>query len=518
MVWQAGQQLQGGKFEILEVLGRGGFGITYRARHRDLAAEVVIKTPDMLQKRDVEYEQYVQKFQAEGRKLAKFSVTPHPHIVRVWDFFWEGQVPCLVMDFIQGQTLMEKVKVEGRLPEADCLRYIRQIGDALAAVHRAGIIHRDAHPGNIIIQPSGYAVLIDFGIAKDIIPASSSSTDHGFNPSFAPYEQIYGGNRLNRQPSLDIYALAATFYYAVTGERPTPAMERRLDNRPLTPPNKINRQLSENISQGILWGMALEKGDRPQSMQDWLQQFDPPRPPPVPPEYRKKKRKILWSWFAGAFISYGILGYFLASSSPPWWALALAWAGGLAGAVAGVFVAYRALAFVGAFVGAVAGAVAVAVAVAWAGASDWVFARASAWLLAGAGALPLPLAGALTGAVAGAVAWALALASAEALPWALALPWAWALALPLVLALVLALALAWAGAWAGALPGALAVPWAFVGAVAGAGAVAGTVAWFLIESEGEFSKFHSFLISTGTTLGGLGFGWLLEFVLKGYFK
>ena len=276
MVWQAGHLLNNGKYEIIEVLGRGGFGLTYKAHHRQLAMEVVIKTPDILQKRDTEYEDYVKQFEAEGRKLAKFSQTPHPHIVRVWDIFLEGQVPCLVMDFIQGQTLMEKVKAQGKLSEAECLKYIRQIGSALEAVHQAGMVHRDAHPGNIMIQPNGNAILIDFGIAKEIIPASSSSTDYAANPSFAPYEQIYKGSKANRQPSVDIYALAASFYYAVTGQKPTASMQRRLDNRPLKSPKEINRNLSEHINTAITLGMALEKGDRPQSMSDWLQQLELP--------------------------------------------------------------------------------------------------------------------------------------------------------------------------------------------------------------------------------------------------
>jgi serine/threonine-protein kinase len=281
MVWQAGHLLNNGKYEILEVLGRGGFALTYKARNQDLDMEVVIKTPDILQKRDIEYEEYVKQFQAEGRKLAKFSQTPHPHIVRVWDIFMEGQVPCLVMDFIQGQTLMEKVKAQGKLSEAECLKYIRQIGEALEAVHQAGMVHRDAHPGNIMIQPNGNAILIDFGIAKEIIPASSSSTNSSANPSFAPYEQIYSG-KPNRQPSVDIYSLAASFYYAVTGEKPTPSMERRLDDRPLKSPKEINPNLSEHLNTAIILGMALEKDDRPQLVSDWLQQLEL-QPPPVSP-------------------------------------------------------------------------------------------------------------------------------------------------------------------------------------------------------------------------------------------
>ncbi|MCZ8244396.1 MAG: protein kinase [Microcystis sp. LE19-131.1A] len=349
MVWQAGQLLHNGKYEILEVLGRGGFGLTYKARHRQLTLEVVIKTPHILQKRDTEYEDYVRQFEAEGRKLAKFSQTPHAHIVRISDFFTEGQVPCLVMDFIQGQTLMERVKTQGKLSEAECLKYIRQIGSALEAVHQAGMVHRDAHPGNIMIQPNGNAILIDFGIAKEIIPAGSSSTDYAANPSFAPYEQIYGGSKANRQPSVDIYALAASFYYAVTGQKPTPSMERRLENRPLTSPKEINRNLSDHLNKAITLGMALEKENRPQSMSDWLQQLESP-PPPVEEKYRqekvnppqprkepkvaetkapvnpkpsdnslqKKLKALPWGRLIGVFLVYGVIGFFLfVAASPP---------------------------------------------------------------------------------------------------------------------------------------------------------------------------------------------------------
>jgi serine/threonine protein kinase len=339
MVWQAGQLLHNGKYEILEVLGRGGFGLTYKARHRQLTMEVVIKTPDILQKRDTEYEDYVRQFEAEGRKLAKFSQTPHAHIVRISDFFTEGQVPCLVMDFIQGQTLMERVKTQGKLSEAECLKYIRQIGSALEAVHQAGMVHRDAHPGNIMIQPNGNAILIDFGIAKEIIPAGSSSTNSGANLSFAPYEQIVehfqSQDRAlenitsNRKPSVDVYTLAATFYYAVTGQKPTPSMERRLDNRPLTSPKEINPNLSDHLNKAITLGMALKKENRPQSMSDWLQQLELP-PPPVPEQYRQeivnppqprnepKGKDFPWGLLIGVFLMYGVIGYSVWIFSTPW--------------------------------------------------------------------------------------------------------------------------------------------------------------------------------------------------------
>ncbi|WP_430013959.1 serine/threonine protein kinase [Microcystis ichthyoblabe FBCC-A1114] len=428
MVWQAGQLLHNGKYEILEVLGRGGFGLTYKARHRQLTMEVVIKTPDILQKRDTEYEDYVRQFEAEGRKLAKFSQTPHAHIVRISDFFTEGQVPCLVMDFIQGQTLMERVKTQGKLSEAECLKYIRQIGSALEAVHQAGMVHRDAHPGNIMIQPNGNAILIDFGIAKEIIPAGSSSTNSGANLYFAPYEQIVehfqSQDRAlenitsNRKPSVDVYTLAATFYYAVTGQKPTTSMERR-DNHPLTSPKEINPNLSDHLNTAITLGMALEKENRPQSMSDWLQQLELP-PPPVPKQYRqeivnppqprkepkraetkapvnpkpsenslqKKLQALPWDWLIGVFLVYGLFGYGLAASSARWQvvavAVAVAWAGALAWAVAG----------------AGAWAWAVALALAWAGALALLWAST----LAGYGSEGVVVAWVATGVVAGAVA------------------------------------------------------------------------------------------------------------------
>jgi len=166
---------------------------------------------------------------------------------------------------------------------------------------------------------------------------------------------------------VDIYALAASFYYAVTGQKPTPSMERRLENRPLKSPKEINRNLSDHLNTAITLGMSLEKGDRPQSMSDWLQQLELP-PPAVEPQYRqetvnlprsvkpkkesdaikqkinpqlsensiqKKLKDLSWGGIGG-FLVYGISGYFLWIGSTPLVALALAvglavaWAGAVA--------------------------------------------------------------------------------------------------------------------------------------------------------------------------------------------
>ena len=119
MVWQKGQRLQSGKYVIEEVLGRGGFGMTYKALHVKLDEQVVIKTPDKYLRDDSEYNKYIERFIKEGRMLARMSRDPHPHIVRVRDFFKEGNTHCLVMDFVPGETLFEVVKRRGTIPEAE---------------------------------------------------------------------------------------------------------------------------------------------------------------------------------------------------------------------------------------------------------------------------------------------------------------------------------------------------------------------------------------------------------------
>ena len=268
MTWRIGQELQGGKYVIEQILGQGGFGITYRALQVNLNRPVVIKTPNEYLNHDPEYDKYIEKFIAEGQTLARLSQDPHPHIVGVIELFQEGNTHCLVMEFIPGENLFQAVKRRGALPEAEIVICIRQIGEALMVVHQAGLVHRDAHPGNIMLRNNGKAVLIDFGIAKQIIPATQSSTDKSAHERFAPYEQRYRGSR---DPRVDIYCLAASLYYGITGQNPTNSLARKLDNEPLIPPQKIISSISDELNRGILNGMALEAKDRPQSMQSWLE-------------------------------------------------------------------------------------------------------------------------------------------------------------------------------------------------------------------------------------------------------
>lgn len=169
MVFRAGERLPNRPYEIKKELGIGGFGSIYKAWHLDLEYHVVLKIPNAKRQRDGNYQKYLERFKKEGLVLAQLSQVSHSHIVRITDFFTEGDLPCLVMDYILGDSLYNLVQEKGKLSEEKAVEYIKQIGSALTVCHEAGIIHRDAHPGNMMLrEDNGNVVLIDFGIAKNV--------------------------------------------------------------------------------------------------------------------------------------------------------------------------------------------------------------------------------------------------------------------------------------------------------------------------------------------------------------
>ena len=281
MVWAPGHKLQNGKYVIGQILGQGGFGITYKALNIETDEFVVIKTPNEFLKHDPDYDEYVRKFKREAEMLERFSAKPHPHIVCIRNFFQEEDNYYLVMDFVDGETLFEVVRQRGRIPEKEAVKYIKQIGSALGDLHKVGAVHRDAHPGNIMIE-DGKAILIDFGIAKDLKPNTQTSSGNVGNRGFAPYEQLIRGSR---EPNVDIYCLAAAFYFILTGERPINSVTRKLDNTRLVPPKKIIPSISKEINKAILKGMELEPNNRPESVDKWLVLV------------KREPRKIIWDWF-----------------------------------------------------------------------------------------------------------------------------------------------------------------------------------------------------------------------------
>lgn len=171
-------------------------------------------------------ERYKQKFLKEARTIAKLD---HPGIVRIHDVFEENGTAYYVMDFIEGENLNDKVKREGPLSEEKALGYIRQIGEALAYVHKRSIMHLDVKPANVIVRrEDDKAILIDFGTAKqyDSEGTQTSTTPVGLSVGYAPIEMNNPGGVQTFSPETDVYSLGATLYYLVTGNNPPSASER----------------------------------------------------------------------------------------------------------------------------------------------------------------------------------------------------------------------------------------------------------------------------------------------------
>ncbi|MDZ8093217.1 MAG: serine/threonine-protein kinase [Nostoc sp. DedQUE05] len=273
MFWQNEQLIHNGKYKIEKYLGGGGFALTYQVMHTKLNRRVVIKTPNISVQRDPDYPKYLERFKKEAQMLAMCCTDSHPHIVQVFDFFVEedGRY-CLEMQYIAGESLWEYVQRQGKLPETEAVKYICQMGLALVEIHKKGVLHLDVTPPNIMlnfnsgIPNSGKAVLIDFGIAGDMSPPSTLSRSFG-NRVFAPYELTRKGIR---HPTVDVYCLAGSLYYAITGQRPTSSFDRKYDQEELVPPKQLVPSLSDAVNEAILQGMALEAKDRPQTMEEWL--------------------------------------------------------------------------------------------------------------------------------------------------------------------------------------------------------------------------------------------------------
>lgn len=268
MDWNRGKSLFGGRYIIESKLGEGGIGITYLARNQTSELRV-IKTlkEEVLNNRTwkVHRDKLRQDFRSEGVRLA---VCRHPHIVQIENIFDEYELPCIVMEYIEGDDLGKRLREQGILSEKEALLYTQQIGDALTVIHQKGLLHRDIKPRNIIIRAGKpEAVLIDFGISREFIPGVVQRHTVYRTPGFAPPEQYQ--LEAPRGEYIDVYGLAATLYTLLTGVVPTSADERNR-NTPLLPPSHFNPNISTSVDRAIMQAMAMQPQYRPQSVKEWL--------------------------------------------------------------------------------------------------------------------------------------------------------------------------------------------------------------------------------------------------------
>ena len=271
MVWASGKALYGDRYIIERKIdkGEGSIGVTYLATKAQNNQRVVIKTLKDEYVDDTQFAWYRDKFRDEALLL---SLCRHPNIVQIENYFTEGELPCIVMEYVAGEDLWNRVNNRGILSEVEALNYIHKIGEAVIIVHEKGLLHRDIKPSNIMVRNNLDAVLIDFGLARGFVPDRSQQVTVGVTHGFAPPEQYIDFGRFAE--STDVYALAATLYYLLT-KVPPPAAFLRALKHPLKPIYELNSQVSDRFHQAIFQGMEMDAEKRPQSVEKWLAMLPP---------------------------------------------------------------------------------------------------------------------------------------------------------------------------------------------------------------------------------------------------
>lgn len=267
-----------GKYIIGMVLGKGGFGVTYLAYSIKDKKKVAIKEylPDTLIHRntgdtlvstyqgDKQTAFYIgsEKFYEEAKTIARFN--GHPNIINVYEFFYENNTAYFVMEYIEGIDLMKYIaKNGGRISFERTIKLITPIIDALIVIHGVGVLHRDISPDNIYIANDGTVKLLDFGSARQVLGEQSKSLSVVLKPGFAPVEQYQ--TRGKQGPWTDVYALAATMYYCMTGKVPESAMDRIVEDN-LKSLTEQGIQINPQIERILLKALSVIASNRYQSI------------------------------------------------------------------------------------------------------------------------------------------------------------------------------------------------------------------------------------------------------------
>ena len=259
-----GYRLQ--EYELVRVLGMGGFGITYLGYDHNLDKGVAIKEylPSDLATRTADgsvapqashfrgdFQWGLDRFVDEARTLARFD---HRHIIKVHRYVEAHGTAYIVMEYAEGETLAAYLEREGPLTNDGLKAILYPILDGLAVVHEAGILHRDIKPSNIVIRDEGGSlVLIDFGSARQAIGAMSRSLSVIVTPGYAPIEQY--SEQGNQGAWTDLYGLGGVCYRALTGQVPVEAMARTRDD-PLVP---VSQQCAGQALPEMCWPWSRSK-------------------------------------------------------------------------------------------------------------------------------------------------------------------------------------------------------------------------------------------------------------------
>ena len=269
-----------GEFEIIDLVGEGGFGIVYLAQDHSLHRKVALKEymPASLASRghdasvSVRSERHretfgigLRSFVNEARILAQFD---HAALVKVYRFWEANGTAYMVMPFFSGQTLQDALRQRDDAPEEAWIRKILSpVMDALAIIHEDHIYHRDIAPDNIMLLAGDRPVLLDFGAARRVISDMTQALTVILKPGYAPIEQYAEMPGMKQGPWTDVYALAAVVYFMILNRKPPPAVGRMMQDsyEPLMLSEMAGRY-SDQFLQGIDRCLNVKAEDRPQSI------------------------------------------------------------------------------------------------------------------------------------------------------------------------------------------------------------------------------------------------------------
>jgi serine/threonine protein kinase len=259
-----------GNYDLFEKIADGGMGTIYKGRHRHTGQLVAIKvmSPHMANNGLL-----LRRFEQEFRAASRLD---HPNIVRAIDYGDTGRSPYLVMEYVEGESLGQKLEREGRMSEAEAIRLIAQVAQGLHRAHKEGLIHRDVKPDNILVTPDGQAKLADLGLVKEVeTDLNLTRTNRGLGtPHFMAPEQFRNAKNANVQ--CDVYSLGATLYMMVTNELPfksngpLDAWMKKIQNE-LTPPRDLVPGLSERVDWAIRRAMSVQPEGRPATCREFVE-------------------------------------------------------------------------------------------------------------------------------------------------------------------------------------------------------------------------------------------------------
>ncbi len=275
--------LQNGKYQIISVLGQGGFGITYLAKHK-VFGEVALKElflssesakcsrENTTQKQVIprfkpdQFQTFKDRFLEEAKTL--YNLRGVKGVVNVHDIFEENGTVYFSMEYLKGTKLDDYVNARKRLSESEGLEILKSLGQSLAAIHEKNVLHRDIKPANIIIGDDGAVHLIDFGIAKSYLEEVDETHTTFHSPRFSPPEQKIARSRMGTFS--DIYSLGATGYFLLTGSLPQSLEARLLEYEEYRPPNYHVPSLSDATNDTIVKSLMLKDKERIQTAQEFL--------------------------------------------------------------------------------------------------------------------------------------------------------------------------------------------------------------------------------------------------------